>query len=269
MQYDRRAEQHAVAVCIANMTPIRRDRTIFLFTDFGTGDIYVGQVKSVLGRCAPEAPVVDLLHEAPRFDPKSGAHLLAALVQQLPAESVIFAVVDPGVGGARNPVTVRADGRWYVGPDNGLLSVITARTDAAQIFPILWQPQRLSASFHGRDLFAVTAAGIARGEPPNAEQGPQPHLDVQFGPGDLPAIIYVDHYGNAITGLRAAGISRRAVLHVDHHKIENARVFSEVQPGEVFWYENSLGLVEIAVNCGSAAEALDLHIGQLLTINAR
>ena len=244
----------------------RKNMAIFLFTDFGAADIYVGQVKSVLHRYAPDAPLIDLLHEVPAFDARSGAHLLAALVQQLPAESVILAVIDPGVGGVRDPVTVRADDRWYVGPDNGLLSVIAARAHATQIFPIVWKPERISASFHGRDLFAAVAGRIANGESAGGEPETKPRLDIEFGADDLSEIIYIDHYGNAFTGLRAYGVSRTARLIVDNRKIGYARVFSEVPAGEVFWYENSLGLVEIAANRTNAAKELDLQVGRALTL---
>jgi S-adenosylmethionine hydrolase len=96
---------------------------IFLFTDFGLRDIYVGQVKAVLQSRAPREAVIDLLHDAPPFNVRAGAYLLAALAAQQPKDSVTLAVVDPGVGGARAPVAVLADGRWFVGPDNGLISV--------------------------------------------------------------------------------------------------------------------------------------------------
>ncbi len=84
---------------------------IFLFTDFGATDIYVGQVKAVLHQRAPGVPIVDLLHDAPPFNVKAGAHLLAALAARLPRGSVTLAVVDPGVGGEREAVAVNADGR--------------------------------------------------------------------------------------------------------------------------------------------------------------
>jgi S-adenosylmethionine hydrolase len=95
---------------------------IFLFTDFGAADIYVGQVKAVLAREAPANAIIDLLHEAPAFNVRAGAHLLAALASQIPAGSVTLAVVDPGVGGDRAAVALEVDGRWFVGPDNGLMS---------------------------------------------------------------------------------------------------------------------------------------------------
>src|SRR5512140_2200999 len=97
--------------------------TIVLFTDFGTGDIYVGQVKAVLQRLAPDVALIDLLHDAPAFSVRASAHLLAALAERFAEDTVFLAVVDPGVGGARDAVVVRADERCYVGPDNGLLSV--------------------------------------------------------------------------------------------------------------------------------------------------
>src|SRR5687768_4824980 len=93
---------------------------IFLFTDFGTADLYVGQVKTVLHAEAPHVPVIDLLNDAPHFNVLASAHLLAALVQRLPSGSITLAVVDPGVGGTRKPIAIEADGRWFVGPDNGL-----------------------------------------------------------------------------------------------------------------------------------------------------
>jgi hypothetical protein len=234
---------------------------IFLFTDFGASDLYVGQVKAVLHQRAPGAQVVDLLHEAPAFNVKAGAHLLAALAGRIPAGSVTLAVVDPGVGGARKPVAVLAGDRWFVGPDNGLLSVVAARANQAEAFAIDWKPESLSASFHGRDLFAPIAAMLARGDRQAAGLGRKTGLVHDFGENDLAEIIYVDHYGNAMTGLRAGGVPRHGRLLVNDRSIERARVFSEVPQGEIFWYENSLGLAEIAANAASAAGALGLRIG--------
>ncbi len=241
---------------------------VYLFTDFGCADLYVGQVKSVLHQCAPDASVIDLLHEAPAFNVKASAHLLAALANQLPPESVIFAVVDPGVGGTRAPVMVRVDDRWFVGPDNGLISVAAARAKSAQIFPITWIPEKLSASFHGRDLFAPVAGRIAGGKLHAAQLQKKPRLDVEFGANDLAEIIYIDHYGNAFTGLCADGMSRDARIVVNGRWIGYARVFSEVAAGETFWHANSLGLVEIAANSANAARKLGLEIDGIVGLGA-
>lgn len=242
--------------------------SIYLFTDYGAADIYVGQVKSVLHEHAPNIRVIDLLHEAPAFNVRASAHLLAALANQLPSESVMVAVVDPGVGGARAPVMVRADDRWFVGPDNGLLSVVAARAQSARIFPITWLPEQLSASFHGRDLFAPVAGRIASGELSMGRLERILRLGIEFGADDLDEIIYIDHYGNAYTGLGASNVPRDARIVVEGHWIRFARVFSAVQAGEAFWYENSLGLVEIAANSASAAAKLGLRVGQPFGIDA-
>jgi S-adenosylmethionine hydrolase len=238
---------------------------IFLFTDFGLRDIYVGQVKAVLQSRAPRETVIDLLHDAPPFNVRAGAYLLAALAAQQHKDSVTLAVVDPGVGGARAPVAVRADGRWFVGPDNGLISVIAARAKKGEAYSIGWRPKALSASFHGRDLFAPVAALLARGNRRQARLKRAP-LAVSFGPDDLAEVIYVDHFGNVVTGLRAAAVPRSRAVAAGGRGIPGARVFSEVRPGAVFWYENSLGLVEIAARSASAAQALGLKVGDAVGI---
>ncbi|MGN2391997.1 SAM hydrolase/SAM-dependent halogenase family protein [Pelomicrobium sp. G1] len=234
---------------------------IVLLTDFGASDLYVGQVHGVLAREAPQARVVDLLHDAPAFDVEAGAHLLAALVSEFGAGSVFMAVVDPGVGGPRQPVAVQADGRWFVGPDNGLLSVVAERAQEARCHRIVWRPARLSASFHGRDLFAPVAARLAKGDDPAAFLQPVPALEVALPAGDLARIIYIDHYGNAMTGLRAQGVDPERRLRVGGGSLPHGRVFSEAPPGTPFWYENCLGLAEVAVNRGSAKAVLGLSVG--------
>jgi len=238
---------------------------IFLFSDFGAADIYVGQLKAVLQSQAPKEAVIDLLHDAPAFNVRAGAHLLAALAVRLPRGSVTVAVVDPGVGGPREPVAVLADGRWYVGPDNGLISVAAARAKGGAAWSIGWRPADLSASFHGRDLFAPVAALLTKGNRKAAKLR-KAALAVRFGADDLPEIIYVDHFGNLVTGLRAGAVAQGRTLVVGGRAISRARVYSEVKPGAVFWHGNSLGLVEIAVHAGNAAAALGARIGQAVGI---
>lgn len=242
---------------------------LVLYTDFGAADIYVGQVKAaVLAEAGEGLPVIDLMHELPPFAVEPAAHLLAALQPQFPPRSVFLAVVDPGVGSAREAVVLEADGRWFVGPDNGLLSVVAARAATARCFRIVWRPAGLSASFHGRDLFAPVAARIACGRFPAKRLQPLEALDVQLGAGDLQQVIHIDRYGNCATGLRAAAIPRTSVLTVAKRAIPYARVFAEAPPGALFWYENSLGLAEIAANRASAAALLDLGIGAPAAVSA-
>lgn len=238
---------------------------IVLFTDFGVRDPYVGQVKARLAEHAPDQLVIDLLHEAPDFNPHAGAHLLAALAASFPPGSVFLAVVDPGVGTPRDAVVVLAGGRWFVGPDNGLLSIVAARHADTRLWRITWRPAALSATFHGRDLFAVVAAEIARGEFPADKTVPVEHLEVEFDAGDLPRVIYIDHYGNAWTGIR--GVSRDANVSVRGRALRHGDSFGFVERGEGFWFVNSAGLLEIAVNRGSAADTLGVSVGDVVTVH--
>jgi S-adenosyl-L-methionine hydrolase (adenosine-forming) len=242
---------------------------IVLFTDFGADDIYVAQVKAALVQHAePGTPILDLLHTAPNFDARAGAHLLAALQGSFPAGSVFLAVVDPGVGSARDAVVLEADGKAYVGPDNGLLSVVAARAAEARTWRITWRPQATSASFHGRDLFAPIAAWIAAGQLAKDKIEDSARLSVELGAEDLAEVIYIDHYGNALTGLRSERISRDAKIAAGRRKLPFARVFADAPNGSAFWYENSVGLVEVAMNGASAAQTLGLSVGDAIRVSA-
>lgn len=238
-----------------------RAAPIFLFTDFGSADIYVGQVKSMLHAHSPASAVVDLANDLAPFEIAAAAHLLAALAGRLPEGGVTIAVVDPGVGSPRAAVAIFADGRWFVGPDNGLLSVVTARATSAVCYELDPLKGPLSASFHGRDLFAPHAAALARGDAGHATLRLRHRLDVELGAADLARIVHVDHYGNAITGIRAALARSEQSLVVRNNTLRRARVFSETAIGELFWYENSIGLIEIAANQASAARLLGLAVG--------
>src|SRR5271166_7022443 len=115
---------------------------------------------------APSIPVIDLFADAPVGNPKASAYLLAVYAEWFPAGTIFLCVVDPGVGGTRPSIIIEADSRWYVGPGNGLFELVRRRAKEARCWDIDWKPERLSASFHGRDLFAPVAAALARGELP-------------------------------------------------------------------------------------------------------
>jgi S-adenosylmethionine hydrolase len=233
---------------------------IVLFTDFGLAGPYTGQMKAVLRQMAPASDIIDLFADAPASNPKAGAYLLGAYVEWFPAGTVFLCVVDPGVGGTRAPLIVEAQGRCYVGPDNGLFEHLLRRSGAARVSEILWRPERLSTSFHGRDLFAPAAAKLAAGE--DLAQRERAPLRFPQWPDDLAEIVYVDHYGNAMTGMRAASLAKETVVTVaPDRRIAHAETFSAVKPGDAFWYENSNGLAEIAVNLGRADAALGLAVG--------
>jgi S-adenosylmethionine hydrolase len=233
---------------------------ILLFTDFGADGPYLGQVEAVLRTLAPGMPVINLLSDAPVGDPRLSSHLLAALARFQPENTVFLCVVDPGVGGARMPVVLQADSRWFVGPDNGLLNGVAALATTTRWRVIDWRPARLSASFHGRDLFAPVAARIARGDwdwPGHDWIGPE----LAAWPVDLAEVVYCDHYGNALTGLRYHAELDGRVLRVNGTRVPQARTFCAVARGTAFWYRNSIDLVEIAVNGGRAERELGLSPG--------
>jgi S-adenosyl-L-methionine hydrolase (adenosine-forming) len=236
---------------------------IVLVTDFGTADPYVGQMHAVI-RGMVDTAIVDLLHHVPDYDIRAGAYLLDALQKGFQPGTVFVGVVDPGVGGARAPVIVNADGKWFVGPDNGLFNVVCRRADSVDAFRIDWRPTRLSASFHGRDLFAPVAARLAAGEFP--ERSPWSLVETPAWPEELHEIVYIDHYGNAMTGIRADALSRQAVIQVGDERLQAATTFVTASAGKPFWYRNSLDLVEIAVREDSAAAMLGLKPGDGLKI---
>ncbi len=241
---------------------------ILLFTDFGYQGFYVGQVKAVLAEQAPNTKVVDLMHDATAFDPCGAAYLLAALTQAAPVGTIILAVVDPGVGGDRRPLVVRADERLFIGPDNGLFELVMRRAEAVECHQINWRPETLSPSFHGRDLFAPVAGALARGATYGGSSIPVEAARRAHWPDDLAEIIHIDGFGNLITGVRAASLPDDAVLQVGAHTVVRARTFSDVPEGQAFWYENSIGLAEIAVNQGHAANDLGLTRGAEISMGA-
>ena len=213
----------------------------------------------MLAARAPRVRVIDALHAAPDFGIEPAAHLLAALSGEYPEKAIFLAMVDPGVGGRRGAIMVEADGRRFVGPDNGLLSVLWQRARRRKCWQICWRPQRLSASFHGRDLFAPVAAAAAARRIPRGWLEARKAPAVRLRAEDLRRIIYIDHYGNAATGLRAAKHSHNTKFWVKKRSLSYAHTFEDAKGP--FWYENSMGLVEIAVPWGSAAQQLRLKIG--------
>jgi len=235
---------------------------IVLFTDFGLEGPYLGQVKAVLLQDAPHVPIVDLFANAPACDPWASAYLLDAYTAGFPPATVFLCVVDPGVGSkVRKPVVVNIDGRWFVGPDNGLFNRVVQSGYEVEWWEIVWRPEVLSATFHGRDLFAPVAARLAKGELPAGMLKICVRPQQENWPPDLMKIIYIDHFGNALTGIRSQRIADDAILVVKNHQIAYAHHYAEVPQGQVFWYRNSNSLIEIAMNCKHAACTLGLSVG--------
>jgi S-adenosylmethionine hydrolase len=192
--------------------------------------------------------LIDALNDAPDFGVEPAAHLLAALAPEYPARAIFLAVVDPGVGSKRDAIVLEAEGRRFVGPDNGLLSLVWQRARRRRCWSIGWR--------HGRARVAPVAAALATRMPANwLHAKPQP--DVLLRDDELARVLYVDHYGNAVTGLRQFRETWR--LRAGGKALAYARTFEQAKGA--FWYDNSMGLVEIAAPKTSAARALRLKVG--------
>ncbi len=235
---------------------------VALFTDFGIGSHYIAQVQARLLQLRVTQPVIQLCSDAPQFNPQASAYLLASFLPCMPEGTLFVAVVDPGVGSDRRSILVTTERFWFVGPDNGLSSQIVARSNAVQVqtLDLPGLPGR-SKTFDGRDYFAPAAAAVCNGM---EVKGQPVALDSIVGsdwPAQLPEIIYLDSYGNGVTGLTVAATSEKRQLIVNDTTVLYAETFSAVAAGHPFWYLNANGLVEVAVNRGSAADLLQLTIG--------
>jgi S-adenosylmethionine hydrolase len=234
---------------------------IIICSDFGIRDPYLGQMQAVLAREAPGIPAISLFPDLPAYQIKTSAYLLAAFVEAFPQGDVFLCVVDPGVGTSRLPIAIEAEGRWFVGPDNGLFEVIKMHAGTFRQWRIDYRPQNCSESFHGRDIFAPVAARLARGESlPGVEMGADSIASLQW-PEDLLQVVYCDHYGNAMTGLRGIMASQSDRFLIKGHELSYARTFGEVPAGQVFWYINANGLVEFSMNQVDITRSLGLEVG--------
>ena len=237
---------------------------ITLTTDFGTADGYVGEVKGVLLSHSPDAELVDITHEIPPQDVERGRLTVARVWRRFPPGTVHLVVVDPGVGSGRAALAVQSEGRFLVGPDNGVLSPALLIAGARAIeLPL---PPRSSATFHGRDVFAPAAAALARGESVDALGRPAASPVLRRTPeptrrsdGAIEGeIIVLDRFGNAVTNL--IGL-RGGTIELGTRCITVRHTYSEVAPGEPVAVTGSTGFIEIAVRDGDAASALGIRRG--------
>ncbi len=256
---------------------------IAILTDFGSRDAYVGVMKGVIYTLYPAARIVDLTHEVQPQNVREGAFLLAAAWPYFPDGTVFLAVVDPGVGTERRMLAARCGRHYFVGPDNGLLTLVwrqaAEREERCQAValtePRWWWPGRTpSRTFHGRDIFAPVAAHLARGVeleafgPPVTDpvllEFPEPRRSADTAlEGE---ILHVDRFGNCISNLTEADV--RALGDLNHVAVKAAgmviqirEAYGEVEPGQTLALFNSEGFLEIAVREGSAARRLGLKVG--------
>ena len=264
-------------------------RYLSFLTDYGLEDGFVAACHGVGARLAPHAAIIDVTHQVPAGDIRRGAAVLAQTVPYLPP-AVHVAVVDPGVGTARRGVAVAAGDSVFVGPDNGLLSwAVAACGGAARAFSLtnsrLWL-NRVTATFHGRDIFMPVAAHLATDAELTAAGEeidvtalvtlPAPERLVRDGTAEG-EVLTVDRFGNVqltITGSDAATIGvtpgGAILVRCGRHQLTlpYRDMFGAVAPGELVAYADSAGLVSIAVNGGDAARRLGLPAGARVTIMA-
>ncbi len=244
---------------------------IVTYTDFGIEGPYLGQMRGVLQYDAPDVPVIDLMVDAPVFDIRASAYLLAASIRPFEKGTVCLAVVDPGVGSNRRAIVLYANEQWFVGPDNGLFELLARRSaHTPEWWEITFSPTALSASFHGRDLFAPVAARIANGDIGVIPSwGRSVTYDQRVGadwPDDWDCIVYIDRYGNCMTGRRWSELQESSCVMIGDLVLPVSRTFSDRKVGEAFCYQNALGLLEIAVNQGNAANQLGILQGSQVSV---
>jgi S-adenosyl-L-methionine hydrolase (adenosine-forming) len=249
---------------------------VSFLSDYGPGDEYAGVVEGVVLSLCPHARVVHLGHGVPPQDVRTGARRLARALPYLPA-GVHLAVVDPGVGGARRALALRtaSQDRLLVGPDNGLLVDAADRfggvAEAVEISASPWRMEPVSATFHGRDLFAPVAGRLACGAPlGDAGTALDPGSLVRLpaleprrdGAAVIVHVVEIDGFGNAM--LDAAELPERVALR--GAPLARGRTFGDVAPGELVLYRDSGGALALAVNGGNAAAALGVRGGDELRL---
>jgi S-adenosylmethionine hydrolase len=259
-------------------------RPITFLSDYGLGDEFVGVVHGVIATICPDARVIDLGHGVPRQDVQAGALMLERALPYVPA-GVHLAVVDPEVGARRRAVALRTaqEDRLLVGPDNGLLIPAAERfggvVEAVEISSSPWRLEPVSATFHGRDVFAPVAARLAGGAPlasagEPAEPGELVVLErsrPQVEAGALVAhVVATDGFGNAIldaahADLLASGrrLGDAVAARAGGRRVRGvvARTFSDASLGQLLVYEDAGGSLALAVNGGDAAALLGLRAG--------
>jgi S-adenosyl-L-methionine hydrolase (adenosine-forming) len=264
---------------------------ITFLTDFGVADDFVGTCHGVMKRITPAADIIDITHAIQPLQVLQGSLVLANTLPYMPA-GVHLAVVDPGVGTDRRAVVLRvADGRLFVGPDNGLLMPAADRfggADAAwELTETRYQLQPLSRTFHGRDVFSPAAAHLAGGVDAS-ELGPALSLDTlvrldvptpEIGQREIVAhVLIVDRFGNVQLNLTAADIQSFGIVPGTRIELEiglerfyaiAARTFADVNRGDIVLYEDAYRNIAIAINKGAAAAVVSVRPGDRVRIRIR
>jgi S-adenosylmethionine hydrolase len=257
-------------------TPRKRRRAIITLTsDFGLDDPYVGAVRGVIAGIDPDALVIDVTHAVPPQAIAAGAFALYQAYRAFPPATVHWAVVDPGVGTARRAILVQTGHGWFVGPDNGIFSYVLEREQVLGCWildrPAYWR-HPVSATFHGRDIFAPVAAHLARlqdatrfGTVTDVPPMRLPPLAAQRRQDDKITghVLWVDHFGNLITNLpeHLLASEDRGIVQVGQEVVPFVRTYQEAPDVSLVALVGSSGFIELAVPNGSAARRLELGVG--------
>jgi S-adenosyl-L-methionine hydrolase (adenosine-forming) len=255
---------------------------ITLTTDFGYADPYVGIMKGVISRIDPQARMVDLSHGVPAQDIMAAALLLRHSLQYFPRGTIHIAVVDPGVGSARRPLLVEADGNYFIGPDNGVLSLAITRggrpSRIIHLSNTIYYLRPTSATFHGRDIFAPVAAYLSLGIAPEAFGETINDCVELHWPTILRTettiegqIVYIDGFGNLFTNIGADDLEKlsRRPLRItvrDLTILGLADNYAAVEPGKYVTLINSWGLLEIAIYKESAKRRSGAIVGDKVEV---
>ncbi len=244
---------------------------IAVLTDFGTSDPYVGIMKGVIARIAPDARVIDISHGVPPQDVLVGALWLDSAVDWFPPDTIFLIVVDPGVGSARRVVACEIGEQRFVCPDNGLLSAVAQRLGIGAAVVACEERYHLSggsSTFHGRDIMSPVAAHLAAGVSLERLGPPAGELELLALPRARRAldmvvgeVIYTDHFGNLITSILASELPAGARIEVGGQRLPLGRTYAQVERGEPLALVGSTGRLEISVRDGSAARDLALGAG--------
>ena len=251
---------------------------ITLTTDYGTNDHLVGTLKGVILKINPDVTIVDITHHVQQFDALDGAIAIGAAYRYFPARTIHMVIVDPGVGTDRRPLLVTGETQYFIAPDNGVLSLVFEQEPSLTVRHVNAEHyflQPVSKTFHGRDIFAPVAAWLSKGAQ-TASMGeeisdykrfalPKPKTADGTATG---TILRADHFGNLLTNFKPEDLPEEVLktgklqMHVNGKEVNRlVATFAEGEQGEPVAIIGSSGYIEIAVNKGSAAQAIGVRRG--------
>ncbi|MCZ6706299.1 MAG: SAM-dependent chlorinase/fluorinase [Bacteroidetes bacterium] len=258
-------------------------RILTLTSDFGNRDGYVAAMKGVILSIAPDVIIVDISHQITPQDVMEAAHVLSSAASCYPAGTVHLVVVDPGVGTDRRCVALEQGGHFYVGPDNGIFSLILKNSVPDRIIeldrPQFWRTPEPSKTFHGRDIFASVAGHLVSGR--MLDELGSTVLDIRTMHWAMPIsddqgiqgwVVHVDGFGNCITNIVRAEFEelqrgRAFKCYVGNAILDGMQMtYSDTSPGDILVLFNSDDFLEVAINRGNASSMMDIKKGTSINV---